>query len=200
MSQELVMYDGKYELKSYETLFIQSFKDTHNLSKSLKLLTNSQQDKVNASLRTGKSDLAKAFKEFVEEAPIHPEANKVVILDSLVWIMNQAKEDKDTNGVLRAITEINKMIKDEQQKVSDIRKFLDQIYNQTEGEKADLKSFSDEEIMELAHNLRDGVPIATPVFDGIKESELKELLVLADLPASGQTTLVDGRTDRKGVE
>ena len=92
---------------------------------------------------------------------------------------------------------INKMIKDEQQKVSDIRKFLDQIYNQTEGEKADLKSFSDEEIMELAHNLRDGVPIATPVFDGIKESELKELLVLADLPASGQTTLVDGRT---GVE
>ena len=92
---------------------------------------------------------------------------------------------------------INKMINDEQQKVADMRKFLDQIYNQTEGEKADLKSFSDEEIMELANNLRAGVPIATPVFDGIKESELKELLVLADLPASGQTTLVDGRT---GVE
>ena len=89
---------------------------------------------------------------------------------------------------------INKMIKDEQQKVSDIRKFLDAIYNQTEGEKADLKSFSDEEIMELAHNLCDGVPIATPVFDGIKETELKALLELADLPASGQTTLIDGRT------
>ncbi len=89
---------------------------------------------------------------------------------------------------------INKMIKDEQKKVSDIRKFLDEIYNKTEGEKADLKSFSDEEIMELAHNLCDGVPIATPVFDGIKESELKSLLELADLPASGQTTLIDGRT------
>ncbi len=89
---------------------------------------------------------------------------------------------------------INKMIEDEQQKVSDIRKFLDAIYNQTEGEKADLKSFTDEEIMELAHNLCDGVPIATPVFDGIKESELKELLELADLPASGQTKLIDGRT------
>jgi len=89
---------------------------------------------------------------------------------------------------------INKMIKDEQQKVADIRKFLDAIYNQTEGEKADLKSFSDEEIMELAHNLCDGVPIATPVFDGIKETELKSLLELADLPSSGQTTLIDGRT------
>ena len=89
---------------------------------------------------------------------------------------------------------INKMIDDEQQKVSDIRKFLDEIYNKTEGEKADLKSFTDEEIMELAHNLCDGVPIATPVFDGIKESELKQLLELADLPASGQTKLIDGRT------
>ena len=107
----LILYDDKYELKSYEHLFLQSFKDTHNLSKSLKLLTKTQANKVNAALRTGKSDLAKAFKEFVEDAPVHPEANKVVILDNLIWIMNQAKEDKDTQGVLRAITEINKMIK-----------------------------------------------------------------------------------------
>jgi len=108
---ELVLYDNKYSLKNYEALFIQNFKDTHNLDKSLKLLTKSQKEKVNASLRTGNSDLAKVFKEFIEEAPTHPEANKVVILDNLVWIMHQAKEDKDTNGVLRAITEINKMIK-----------------------------------------------------------------------------------------
>jgi hypothetical protein len=111
MSHNLVTYDNKYKLESYEALFIQSFKDTHSLSKSLRLLTSNQQDRVNATLRTGKSDLALAFKEFVEEAPVHPEANKVVILDNLVWIMHQAKEDKDTNGVLRAITEINKMIK-----------------------------------------------------------------------------------------
>ena len=111
MSKELVLYDDKYSLQNYEALFMQNFKDTHSLSKSLKLLNKNQQDRVNASLRTGKSDLSKAFKEFIEEAPIHPEANKVVILDNLVWIMHQAKKDEDTQGVLRAITEINKMIK-----------------------------------------------------------------------------------------
>jgi len=111
MSNDLVVYDNKYKLKSYEALFMQSFKDTHSLKGSLDLLTKRQQDRVNASLRTGKSDLSKSFKEFIEQAPIHPEANKVVILDNLVWIMNQAKIDQDTQGVLRAITEINKMIK-----------------------------------------------------------------------------------------
>jgi hypothetical protein len=111
MSYSLVKYDNKYELESYEVLFIEHFKETHSLSKSLALLTKKQQERVNATLRTGKSDLAKSFKDFVEEAPVHPEANKVVILDNLIWMMNQAKEDQDTNGVLRAITEINKMIK-----------------------------------------------------------------------------------------
>lgn len=111
MSHNLVMYDDKYELESYEALFMESFRSTHNIKDSLKLLTERQQQRVNGSLRAGKSDLAKAFKAFVEEAPIHPEANKVVILDNLIWIMNQAKIDQDTQGVLRAITEINKMIK-----------------------------------------------------------------------------------------
>jgi len=108
---ELILYDEKYELEPYEALFLQSFKDTHSLTTSLKLLTTRQQGRVNAKLRTGKSELSKAFKDFVETAPIHPEANKVVILDNLIWIMNQAKKDEDTQGVLRAITEINKMIK-----------------------------------------------------------------------------------------
>ena len=108
---ELILYDNKYNLDTYETLFIQNFKDTHDLSKSLKLVTKAQKEKINASLRGGRSDLAKCFKEFIEEAPVHPSANKVVILDHLVWIMEQAKKDEDTQGVLRAITEINKMIK-----------------------------------------------------------------------------------------
>jgi hypothetical protein len=111
MSSNLITYEDKYKLESYEALFIQHFKETHSLQSSLSLLTANQQNKVNASLRTGKSDLAKVFREFVETAPVHPEANKVVILDNLIWIMNQSKEDKDTNGVLRAINEINKMIK-----------------------------------------------------------------------------------------
>jgi DNA-directed RNA polymerase subunit beta len=81
-----------------------------------------------------------------------------------------------------------------QQKIAEIRKFLDAIYNKTEGRHEDLKSFSDEEILELAHNLRKGVPMATPVFDGIHEADIKQLLELADLPVTGQTTLIDGRT------
>ncbi len=88
---------------------------------------------------------------------------------------------------------LDKMIK-EQQKIADVRKFLEEIYNKTEGRHEDLKSFSDEEIIELAKNLRKGVPMATPVFDGIKESDIKQLLELADLPTSGQTLLIDGRT------
>ena len=58
----------------------------------------------------------------------------------------------------------------------------------------DLKSFTDDEILELARNLRHGVPMATPVFDGAAEAEIKDMLELAGLPASGQTTLYDGRT------
>ena len=52
----------------------------------------------------------------------------------------------------------------------------------------DLKPFTDEEIIEMSGNLRNGVPMATPVFDGAAESEIKAMLELADLPASGQTT------------
>ncbi len=80
-----------------------------------------------------------------------------------------------------------------QKKVTEMRKFLDKVYN-TSGKKEDLKSFSDDEIMELARNLREGVPMATPVFDGADEIEVKQMLELADLPVSGQTTLYDGRT------
>jgi DNA-directed RNA polymerase subunit beta len=78
-------------------------------------------------------------------------------------------------------------------KVTDIRKFLDEIYN-CSGKQEDLKSFTDGEIVELATNLKKGVPMATPVFDGASEEEIKHMLKLADLPESGQTPLIDGRT------
>ena len=87
---------------------------------------------------------------------------------------------------------IGKML-DEHVKVNDMRKFLDRIYNSS-GKKEHLDSFSDNEIVELANNLRRGVPMATPVFDGASEGEIKNMLELADLPTSGQTTLYDGRT------
>jgi DNA-directed RNA polymerase subunit beta len=77
--------------------------------------------------------------------------------------------------------------------VKEIRAFLDKVYN-SHGKQENLASFSDEEIIELANNLREGVPMATPVFDGIKEEDIKSLLKLADLPESGQEQLYDGRT------
>jgi DNA-directed RNA polymerase subunit beta len=81
-----------------------------------------------------------------------------------------------------------------QRAVAEIRAFLAQVYNKDAAYPEDLDSFSDDEIIELAGNLRGGVPMATQVFDGAKESELKELLALADLPESGQMVLYDGRT------
>jgi DNA-directed RNA polymerase subunit beta len=77
--------------------------------------------------------------------------------------------------------------------IKQIRSMLDSIYN-SYGKAEDLKSFSDDEILELANNLRSGVPMATPVFDGIKEEDIKSLLKMADLPESGQIQLFDGRT------
>ena len=77
--------------------------------------------------------------------------------------------------------------------IKQIRSMLDSIYN-SYGKAEDLKSFSDDEILELANNLRMGVPMATPVFDGIKEEDIKSLLKMADLPESGQIQLFDGRT------
>ncbi|KAB7622876.1 DNA-directed RNA polymerase subunit beta [Alkalilimnicola sp. S0819] len=77
--------------------------------------------------------------------------------------------------------------------VAELRKFLAEIYNSS-GKVEDLDSFSDEEIVELCGNLRGGVPMGTPVFDGADEGEIKHMLRLADLPESGQTTLYDGRS------
>jgi len=83
--------------------------------------------------------------------------------------------------------------------VAELRAFLEKIYN-TSGKREDLGSFTDEEILELARHLTRGVPLATPVFDGATEEEIRAMLKLADrdnsdigIP-SGQTQLYDGRT------
>jgi DNA-directed RNA polymerase subunit beta len=94
----------------------------------------------------------------------------------------------------------------QQAKVAEIRKFLDQIYNGSNGKGEDIKSLSDAEVMELAQNLKRGVPFATPVFDGATEADIKHMLDLAfpdDDPrtqqlqfSAGKTQvqLIDGRT------
>jgi DNA-directed RNA polymerase subunit beta len=74
------------------------------------------------------------------------------------------------------------------------RRLLDDIYNKTGGQKVKLNELNDEELDELAGNLRRGVPMATPVFDGASEAEIKSLLELAGLSVTGQTQLYDGRT------
>ena len=91
---------------------------------------------------------------------------------------------------------IGEMI-DAQKKAAELRDYLEQIYNGLDGRKEDLKSLTDAEITELAENLTTGLPIATPVFDGAKEADIKQMLELAGLPANGQTTLYDGRTGKK---
>lgn len=78
-------------------------------------------------------------------------------------------------------------------KAGKMRVFLNKIYN-SHADKVDLDEFTDDEIMEMCGNLRSGVPMATPVFDGADESEMRAMLKLAGLPETAQTTLYDGRT------
>jgi len=79
-------------------------------------------------------------------------------------------------------------------KTDEIRGFLGDVYNSDQEGRVNMNSFTAAEIRAMADNLVDGVPMATPVFDGAPESEIKRLLEIAGLPVSGQTTLYDGRT------
>jgi DNA-directed RNA polymerase subunit beta len=83
---------------------------------------------------------------------------------------------------------------DAKKKVSEVRKLVTEIYNGIGERTEDIKGLEDEEVMELAGNLRAGVPMATPVFDGAAEAEIKGMLELAGIDESGQVTLFDGRT------
>lgn len=92
---------------------------------------------------------------------------------------------------------INKMLK-EQQELAKFREFLQKVYDLGDTrQKVDISALTDDEVRTLIENLRDGLPIATPVFDGAPEPAIKELLKLGDLPESGQLTLFDGRTGEK---
>ena len=91
---------------------------------------------------------------------------------------------------------ISKML-DRKAPVKDIRDFIGQIIEISDGYKVDLANMSDAEVMELANNYRKGVPMASPVFGGVKEAQLKKLLTLAGLDPSGKSKLIDGRTGEK---
>ncbi|UCH48862.1 MAG: DNA-directed RNA polymerase subunit beta, partial [Betaproteobacteria bacterium] len=86
---------------------------------------------------------------------------------------------------------INDMLK-AQSKIADLRKALELVYNSS-GKLENINELSDDEVVELCHSLKDGIPFATPVFDGAQESEIKTMLELAGLPNTGQIKLIDGR-------
>ncbi len=87
---------------------------------------------------------------------------------------------------------LGEMIK-QQAKAVEIKKMLQKIYNSS-GREEGVEDLNDDEVVQLANNLRGGVPFATPVFDGASESEINSMLEMAGLPASGQIQLFDGRT------
>jgi DNA-directed RNA polymerase subunit beta len=91
---------------------------------------------------------------------------------------------------------IGKML-EAQAAAHDLRGFIKQVYNETGGQKEDIDSLNDADLGQLAKNLSNGVPMATPVFDGASEAEIKRMLKLADLPLNGQTYLFDGRTGER---
>ncbi|WP_324031853.1 DNA-directed RNA polymerase subunit beta [Aeromonas caviae] len=90
---------------------------------------------------------------------------------------------------------IDRMIK-EQRELHEMREFLQQVYDlgEKDSQQVNIAELSDDDVRTLVGNLRKGLPVATPVFDGAKEREIKALLNLADLPESGQISLFDGRT------
>jgi DNA-directed RNA polymerase subunit beta len=137
----------------------------------------------------------------IEDMPYDNEGNPVDIVLNPLGVPSRMNVgqilETHMGAAAKGIGEkINKMIQ-AKSKADELKKYLDILYNKNATIKEDLDSLNNTEIQSLASNLTDGLPIATPVFDGAKESEIKELLKLADLPDSGQLTLFDGRTGRQ---
>jgi len=137
----------------------------------------------------------------IEDMPYDNEGNPVDIVLNPLGVPSRMNVgqilETHMGSAAKGIGEkINKMIQ-AKAKADELKKYLDILYNKNATIKEDLGSLSNTEIQSLASNLTDGLPIATPVFDGAKEYEIKELLKLADLPDSGQLTLFDGRTGRQ---
>ena len=137
----------------------------------------------------------------IEDMPYDTEGNPVDIVLNPLGVPSRMNVGQILETHMGAAAKgvgqkINKMIK-AKAKADELKKYLDVLYNKNATIKEDFNSFNNSEIQTLAENLQDGLPIATPVFDGAKESEIKELLKLADLPESGQLTLFDGRSGRQ---
>jgi DNA-directed RNA polymerase subunit beta len=93
----------------------------------------------------------------------------------------------------RQIGDMLDKIKQQSTGTGDLRERLRDIYGPKHWEE-DISDLSEGEVLELANNLRPGVPMATPVFDGAREADIVDMLGKAGLASSGQVTLIDGRT------
>ena len=102
-------------------------------------------------------------------------------------------------GLGRQIGDILDAFPQGKAEISDLRGKIHSVYG--DGYTDVVNAMDDDQLIEMAHNLRKGVPIATPVFDGAREDDIREKLTQAGLHESGQSTLINGRTgeafDRK---
>ena len=94
---------------------------------------------------------------------------------------------------------IDEMLK-ENEKISEVRNFLDKIYNTSSGKSEDIKSLKDNEVKELAEHLANGVPFATPVFDGGAEEDIQQMLDLAYPDDSEHTKLLNFAANKTQVQ
>jgi DNA-directed RNA polymerase subunit beta len=94
---------------------------------------------------------------------------------------------------------IGEMLREEV-KITEVRKFLDQIYNDASGKKEDIKSLNDDEVVELAEHLKNGVPFATSVFDGASESDIQYMLDLAYPDSDPKTKLLQFSANKTQVK
>lgn len=95
--------------------------------------------------------------------------------------------------------QLNEMVEDYKsgkKSLKEINSKLLEIYGEKQFKK-DVQSLTENETLEMVSNLKDGVPMATPVFDGANEADINKMLEMASLPTSGQIDLYDGRTGEK---
>ena len=103
---------------------------------------------------------------------------------------------RQVGDMVDSIKHAAKTGKDTKAKFSELRSKLKDAYGDREYT-TKVESLNDDEILEMSNNLRGGVPIATPVFDGAEEADINEMLERAGVATSGQVTLIDGRTGEK---
>jgi len=148
--------------------------------------------------RHGNKGVISAVKP-IEDMPYDEQGNPVDIVLNPLGVPSRMNVGQVLETHLGAAAKgigqkINTML-EEQRKVADLRDLLQKVYNPSELVKpVDLDSLTDQEIIEMCNNLRGGVPMATAVFDGAKEDEVKYMLELGGLDTSGQVRLYDGRT------